>query len=108
MGLYKIRRSQNYQYYWTLSSSNGQVLITSETYITKDACKNGIASSKTAILNSNFDKKIASNGQYYFNQIANNYQVLGTSEMYNTSFARDNGVEAVKNEAPYATVQDLT
>jgi uncharacterized protein len=106
---YLIKRSINSQYYWVLHSVNGEALIKSEMYTTKDACKNGIASSKICIADSNFQRKTSSNGwQYYFNQTANNYQVLGTSEMYNSVQARDNGINAVKRDAPNANVEDLT
>lgn len=106
---YIIKRSVNNQYYWVLHSINAEALIKSEMYTTKEACKNGIASSKTCIADSNFQRKIASNGyQYYFNQLANNYQVLGTSEMYNTKQAMENGIAAVKRDAPIAGIEDLT
>lgn len=104
---YVIKRSSNQQYYWVLLAVNANVLITSEMYTTKDACKDGIASSKRNVADSNFDKKMSSNGmQYYFTQRAGNNQVLGTSEMYNTSYARDNGIEAVKRDAPRAETED--
>jgi uncharacterized protein len=105
---YIIRKSSNGQFYWVLNASNGQVLITSETYTTKESCKNGIASSKVSVTDSNFRRLTASNGQYYFTQNANNYQVLGTSETYVTAQGRDNGIEAVKKDAPKANVEDLT
>jgi len=105
---YIIRRATNSQYYWVLNASNGQVLITSETYTTKDSCKGGIASSKINVYDSNFVRKTASNGQLFFNQIANNYQVLGTSETYVSTQGRDNGISAVKRDAPIANIEDLT
>lgn len=105
---YQIKRSNNYQYYWILLAINAEVLLTSETYITKDACKVGIASSKACVQDHNFSKNVASNGQPFFNQRANNYQVLGTSEMYNSVQARDNGIAAVKRDAPRSEIEDLT
>lgn len=108
MGKYLIKKSSNGQFYWVLNASNGQTIITSETYTTKDNCKGGITSSKGSIYSWNFNKLSAINGQYYFTQIANNNQVLGTSETYTTTNARDNGIEVVKSEAPNASVVDLT
>lgn len=108
MGTYKIKKSSNGQYFWVLNASNGQTLITSETYITKDGCKAGIASSKVSVNESNFRRLFSIDKQYYFNQVANNNQVLGTSETYTTSYARDSGVDAVKREAPIASIIDLT
>lgn len=105
---YVIRKSSNGQFYWVLNASNGQVLITSETYTTKESCKAGIASSRISVSDSNFRKRPSSNWQYYFTQNANNNQVLGTSEMYVSSQGRDNGIEAVKRDAPIANFEDLT
>lgn len=82
MGKYQIRRTSNGQFRWTLKAANGETLLTSETYVNKQGCLDGIASSKYCVADRNFDKKISISGQMYFNQVANNYQVLGTSEMY--------------------------
>lgn len=106
---YVLRRSTNWQYYWVLQAANGEPLIKSEMYTTKEACKNGIASSKICTAGSHFQQNTSSNGyQYYFNQIAKNGQVLGTSELYNSKQAMENGVAAVKRDAPYAQTEDLT
>jgi uncharacterized protein YegP (UPF0339 family) len=105
---YQIKRSTNFQHYWVLCAVNAEVLLTSETYTSKESCKAGIASSKISVQDSNFTKNVASNGQPFFNQRANNYQVLGTSEMYNSVQARDNGIAAVKRDAPKAEIEDLT
>lgn len=108
MGKYQIRRTSNGQFRWTLKASNGETLLTSETYTSKQSCLEGIASSKVCVADRNFEKKTSLSGQPYFNQVANNYQVLGTSEMYSSNFARDNAIESVKRNAPSATIEDLT
>lgn len=43
---YYVRWSSNNQYYFVLKAVNGQVLVTSETYTTKAAALDGIASVK--------------------------------------------------------------
>ncbi len=78
-------------------------------YKAKSSAENGISSVKTnAPIDSRYDRKTATNGQFYFNLKAANGEVIGTSEMYTTSTARDNGIESVKQNAPGATVEDLT
>lgn len=42
MAKYVISKSTNGQYWFVLKSSNGQTVVTSETYTTKQACKDGI------------------------------------------------------------------
>mgnify|MGYP003525664393 FL=1 len=108
MGKYQVTRTSNDQFRWTLKASNGEKLLTSETYMTKQNCMAGIASSKISVADKNFDKKTSVAGQPYFNQVANNYQVLGTSEMYSSTTARDVGIASVKSNAPSATIEDLT
>lgn len=108
MGKYQIKKTSNNQYRWVLKATNGETLITSETYTTKQNCLNGIASSKVSISDKNFERKSSIAGQPYFNQVANNYQVLGTSEMYSSIAARDNGIDSVKSNAPTATIEDLS
>lgn len=75
MGKYQIKRTSNNQFRWILLASNGENLLTSESYTTKQSCLDGVASSKGCVADKNFDKKTSTAGQPYFNQIANNYQV---------------------------------
>jgi len=108
MAKYEIKNAVNFQYYWVFKANNGETIIKSETYTTKDGCRNGIYSSKVSVNDSNFDKRNSINYQYYFNQRASNYQVLGTSETYTTTYSRDHAIEVVKREAPTAIIEDLT
>ncbi|RIW11888.1 DUF1508 domain-containing protein [Algoriphagus lacus] len=108
MGNYVVTNTSNGQYRWVLISVNGEKLITSEAYVSKQSCLAGIASSKLSVADSNFRKLNSTRNEPYFNQIANNNQVLGTSEMYSSSFSRDMGIESVKKNAPNATIEDRT
>ena len=46
MRKFKIEKSMDGQYYFTLLSDNNQVVATSEMYTTKQNCQNGIDSVK--------------------------------------------------------------
>ncbi len=48
------------------------------------------------------------NDGHMFNLKATNGEVIGTSETYTSTGGRDNGIESVKNNAPDATLKDLT
>src|SRR5258708_518777 len=105
---YEIRWSSDRKHYWTLQGNNNETLITSETYNSESAAKNGIESAKrNSPLESRYHKGTASNGQYYFTLRAENYETLGTSETYTTSSGRDNGIEATKRVGPTAPVVNL-
>jgi len=105
---YLLKRSSNYQFVWVLYAVNGEPILNSETYVSKQGALNGIASSKKNVADNNFMRKTSSNWQYYFTQVANNSEAIGTSEMYTTSQGRDNGIAAVKRDAPVAEIEDLT
>jgi uncharacterized protein YegP (UPF0339 family) len=107
MGKYQIAKTSDGQFRWTLKASNGENLITSESYTTKQNCLKGIESSRLCVADKNFDKKTSTSGKPYFNQIANNYQVLGTSQMYSSTAAQEGGIESVKRNAPDATIIEI-
>jgi len=109
MGKFEITKRTNGEYQFNLKAGNGQVILTSEGYTTKANCENGIESvRKNSSDDSRFERKTATNGKFYFNLKATNGQVIGSSQMYAGESGRDNGIESVKENAPDATVDDLT
>ena len=108
--MFELKKTTNGKgFRFNLKAKNGQVILTSETYNSKSAAENGIASvQKNASDDSKYDRKTAKNGQDYFNLKAANGQIIGTSEMYTTKAAMENGIESVKKNAPGAETNDLT
>ena len=47
--IFKIRLSQDDEYYFVLQAGNGEIIATSEMYESKQACKKGINSVKRSI-----------------------------------------------------------
>lgn len=109
MGKFLISRRSNGEYQFNLKADNGQTILTSEGYSSKNNCQNGIESvKKNSPTDSNYDRKTSSNNKYYFNLKASNSQVIGTSEMYETESSRESGVDSVKKNAPIAVTEDNT
>lgn len=109
MGKFIITKRTNGEYQFNLKALNSQIILTSEGYLAKSSCKNGIESVKTnSPTDSKYDRKVAKNGSYYFNLKAGNGEIIGTSQMYTTINARENGIESVKANAPDAEVIDET
>lgn len=109
MGKFEIKKRTNGEFQFNLKAGNGQIILTSEGYTTKDNCKGGIQSVKNnAPHDANYDKKTSTNGKYYFNLKASNGQIIGTSEMYESAAGRDNGIDSVKTNAPSAVIEDLS
>ena len=89
--------SSSQQYHWVLRASNNEVILTSESYVSKSGAENGISSCRTnSQFDSRFEKRTSNLGQPYFVLKAENGQIIGTSEMYSTTSARDNGIASVK------------
>ncbi len=108
MGKFEIKKRKNDEFQFDLKAGNGQVILTSEGYTTKENCKNGIESvKKNSQVDARFDKLVAKNGKPYFNLKATNGQIIGTSEIYESEASRDNGIASVKKNAPDADVVDL-
>jgi hypothetical protein len=107
MGKFEIKKTKSGQFKFDLKASNGQVILSSETYKSKTSCKNGISSVKRNADNDNrYERKTAKNGSPYFNLKAANGQVIGTSEMYSATSGMENGINSVKTNAADAVVED--
>jgi uncharacterized protein len=104
-----IQKGSSGQYRFNLKAGNGEIILSSETYQTKQGAKNGIESVKTNAPNdARYERKTASNNQPYFVLKAANGEAIGRSETYSSTSAMENGIESVKRNAPAAAVEDLT
>ena len=103
MGKFVIKTGKNGQFYFNLKANNGEIILSSEGYTTKPACKKGIVSVQVnALLDGRFEKLTAKNGKPYFNLKARNAKVIGKSEMYESEKSRETGIASVRKNAPDA------
>ena len=106
---YDLLKSSNDKFYFNLKAANGEPILTSQMYTTKDAAVNGIESVKNhSPSDENYERLTAKDNSPYFVLKAANNQVIGTSEMYSSTSARDNGIESVKTNGPAAETDDQT
>lgn len=103
-----FQSDKNEKYYFNLKAGNGQIILSSQAYATKDGCMNGIESVKTNSADDNFEQKEAANGKLHFTLKAANGQIVGSSQMYEGQSGVDGGIESVKKNAPDAVIDDLT
>lgn len=109
MGKFEITKRKNGEFQFNLKAGNGQIILTSEGYVTKASCMNGVESvRKNAPDDSRYERKTSTNGKEYFNLKAANGQIIGSSQMYAAVSGRENGITSVKTNAPDATVDDQT
>lgn len=107
-GYYELKSSGS-QFMWNLKAANGEIILTSERYYSKESAKNGIASCKeNSAIDSRYERKTSTRNEPYFVLHAANHEVIGTSEMYSSSSARDNGINSCKANGPTATTIDRT
>jgi uncharacterized protein YegP (UPF0339 family) len=108
-GKFVIEKAKDGQFYFNLKASNGQVILNSEMYKTKPSAQNGIESiQKNAAEDGNYERKESKNGKPFFVLRAKNKQIIGQSQMYSSPSAMEAGIESVKNNAPGASVEDLS
>ncbi len=106
---FQIFLGANDQFYFRLFAVNGQIILGSEGYTSREGCQNGVDSVKdNAPTDERYQRKTSADGQFYFTLTAANSQTIGNSEMYTTESARDNGIESVKKTAPEAPVEDIS
>jgi hypothetical protein len=105
---YDLKRS-GAQYMFNLIAPNGEKILTSERYTTKQNAENGIASCR---VNSPHDarymRKNSTSGSPYFTLHGGNGEVIGVSEMYSSTSARETGIQSVKTNGPSAPTRDNT
>ena len=108
MGKFEIKTDKAGKFRFNLKAGNGQVILSSQGYSSKDGCENGIESvKKHSQDDGNFERNTAKDGSPFFNLKASNGQVIGNGEMYSSESAMENGIASVKKNAPGASVEEI-
>ena len=106
---FELKKTTNDKFVFNLLASNGQVILTSETYDSRAGALQGIESVKKHAPNdTRYGRLCARNGAPYFTLKAGNGQVIGQSQMYADAGGRDNGIRSVMENAPGAALDDTT
>ena len=103
---FKISKSSDQQYVFNLTAANGEVLLGSERYTSRDSAEQGIQALKgSAGIDARYERREARDGQLYFVIKAGNGEIVGVSETYTSHAAREAGIGSVKVNAPVAGVE---
>lgn len=106
-GKFVLSMGKDGKHYFALKAGNGEIILQSQGYASKESCASGIESvRKNAIDANRFEKKTATNGRFYFVLLAGNKQTIGKSQMYKTESGCNNGMESVGKNAPDATIAE--
>ncbi len=104
MGKFEIYTDKAGEFRFRLKAGNGQIILASEGYSSKDGCENGIESVReNSQIDSRFERKETSTG-CKFTLKAGNGQAIGESEVYTSDSACENGIESVAKNAPDAEI----
>src|SRR6516225_6430411 len=97
---FEIKKAADDKYMFNLKSGNDQVVLTGQTYESKESAKQGIASVKeNAGLDERYEEKTGTDGHPYVVLHAANKQVIGRSQMYSSREAMRKGITSVKKNA---------
>lgn len=106
---FEIKKAGDGKFVFNLKAVNDQVILTSQTYETKESAESGIASVRqNANLDERYEEKTGSDGLLYFLLHAANKQVIGRSQMYSSREALHKGIASVKKNAPVAETVDIS
>jgi uncharacterized protein YegP (UPF0339 family) len=106
-GKFEIKTGKSGKFSFNLKASNGQVILSSESYDSRKGAEGGIASvKKNAGNDARFERKTAKDGSAFFVLKAANGEPIGKSEMYKTKRSMENGIASVGKNAPDAPIAD--
>jgi uncharacterized protein YegP (UPF0339 family) len=107
-GYYVLKKAANGEYMFNLKAGNHEVILTSETYSSKQAAQGGIASvQRNSPVDSNYERKTAANGSPFFVlKSPANGQTRGRSELYSSASAMEKGIESVKANGPSTDIRE--
>jgi len=106
-GWYEVNKNGQGAFSFVLKAANGEVILRSESYDSRAAADNGIASvQKNSPNEAAYTHSDASDGRFYFNLKAANHQVIGTSQMYKTATARQAGMASVRTNGPTTVIKE--
>lgn len=106
---YELKTDKSGQFIFNLKAANGQVILSSESYLQKSSALAGIDSVRSnGPHDENYERKTSTANQPYFVLKAKNGTVIGRSEMYSSESARENGIASVKTNCASEKVDDQT
>jgi uncharacterized protein YegP (UPF0339 family) len=108
-GWFDVNKSKADDFYFVLKAGNGEAVLTSEMYTSRDSADTGIASVQINCGDdAAYDRTTSTDGKFHFNLKAANHQVIGSSQLYVTADSRETGIDSVKNNGKSKTVKDNT
>jgi len=107
-GIFEVYADAKGEQRFRLKAPNGETILASEGYTTKEACMNGINSVKeNSALDERFESYEDAAGKHRFRLKAANHQIIGVGEAYESEASLKSGIESVKKWASAAKIKEL-
>jgi len=102
-----IIRKSGAQFYYNLFAGNGERILQSEMYTSKQAARTGAEAVKAnAAHDQRYERRSSTANQSYFVPRAGNNEMIGTSEMYSSVQFHETGISSCKLNGPTAEIVD--
>jgi uncharacterized protein YegP (UPF0339 family) len=106
---YLLHPAGSEQFHWDLKAGNGETILSSQVYTSKQSAETGIQSCRTnSSSDAQFSRLTSKDNKPYFVLKAANGEPIGTSQMYASEATRDHGIASCKENGPAAATQDAT
>lgn len=99
LGKWIVEQKSDDEFISLLSASNGEVMLTSETYVSEDGARKGIETIIKAVESGEFVTHKTKNGTFYFKLKSSGNRLLCAGEIYKERTSCENAVESVKRIA---------
>jgi len=106
-GYFELHKSTDEKFVFNLTADNNEIILTSQTYTTKQHALDGIESvRKHASQDAQYTRKQSTANQPYFVLNSTNGETIGSSQMYTSGSAMESGITSVKENGATKTSKD--
>ena len=106
---FELKKGRTGKFSFSLKATNGQVILSSETYPDRRSANKGIQSVQRNAANpKRYEIRTAKNQEQYFVLKAGNGEIIGMSERYKTTRSLNAGIASVQKNGATDAIVDLT
>ena len=106
-GYFELHKSGDQRFVFNLKADNHEIILTSQTYSTKQHAMDGIESvRKNSSSDAQYTRKHSTARQPYFVLNSTNGETIGSSQMYASAAAMESGIASVKESGATKTSKD--
>ncbi len=106
-GYFELHKSSDEKFAFNLKADDNEIILTGQTYSTKQHALDGIESVRiNSPADAQYKRKQSASNEPYFVLHAANGDIIGSSQMYSSGSARESGIASVKENGGTKTSRD--